>query len=101
MEISLATEVNIQLYRIVQEALNNALKHARAKKILIHLEVSGPNFLVSVQDDGVGIAPSVSGLGGMGLHIMRYRARTIGATLEILSNISGGTTVVCSLTQKK
>jgi PAS domain S-box-containing protein len=84
------------LYRIAQEAVNNAVKHSQAKNISIQL-LSRPEHLeLTIEDDGVGLAPPVPGRrGGMGLHIMDYRARSLGGTLRTSPGSHGGTTVSC------
>ena len=83
------------LYRIAQEAVNNALKHAHAGRITIHLEQKDGRLLLEVKDDGVGLSGSRSG--GVGLGLMRHRASVIGAKLEIASVPPGGVTVTCQL----
>jgi len=87
------------LYRIAQEAVNNAVKHSNAKNISIELDAVEEEVMLTVSDDGMGFSPSkINGnqVKGMGLHIMRYRARLIGASLEIRPGHNGGTTVICS-----
>lgn len=86
--------VSIHLYRIAQEALNNAVKHAAASTIAIRFSTRGEDFELTIQDDGRGIASPPRG-GGMGLHIMDYRARAIGARLDIAPGKDGGTRVRC------
>jgi PAS domain S-box-containing protein len=85
------------LYRIAQQAVTNALKHAAAKNILIALGENDGRLCLSVEDDGVGIDAKQTGskATGMGLHIMRYRARVMNATLEIARRPGGGTIVTC------
>lgn len=82
------------LYRIAQEAVNNAVKHSGASRIILRLSASEAGLELLVQDDGNGVNPSPGRVGGMGLHIMDYRARSIGGKLQI-SNIGKGTSVVC------
>jgi PAS domain S-box-containing protein len=82
------------LYRIAQEAVHNAARHARAKHITIRLNASDSTLDMSVTDDGSGMANGAH-RSGMGLEIMNYRAHTIGATLEVKSRAKKGTTVVC------
>jgi signal transduction histidine kinase len=86
----------IHLYRIAQEALNNAVKHASASAITIRFAPRGDDLELTVEDDGRGISREARG-GGMGLHLMDYRARTIGATLEVAPGKDGGTRVRCVL----
>ena len=83
------------LYRIAQEAVNNALKHARAKLITVRLAVKAGRLRLEVQDDGAGLAKDRSD--GVGLGLMRHRAGLIGAELTIKSKARGGVTVVCEL----
>ncbi len=83
------------LYRIGQEALNNAVKHSKATKIIVELEAVEDEITLSVRDDGIGFSASEKH-GGMGLHIMNYRARLIGASLDIRRGATGGTIVICS-----
>ena len=92
--------VGTHLYRIAQEAVNNAIKHARARTILVELRGGDDRVELRITDDGVGMpaAPRVGG--GMGLHIMDYRARTIGGTLDITRAANGGTVVHCSAPQQ-
>ncbi len=92
-----------QLYRIAQEAVNNAVKHSQAKQILVSLQKSETEITLEVRDDGVGIPPiegtarSGTSAGGMGLRTMSYRAGLIGGRLQILNPESGGTLVRCSI----
>jgi signal transduction histidine kinase len=80
------------VYRVVQEAVNNACKHARAKRVDIAMEFDGSYGTVSVRDDGVGL-PKDAGGQGMGLKIMRYRAQLMRADLCVESDNSEGTKV--------
>ena len=86
------------LYRIAQEAITNAVRHGRAERILVRLSRATDGSLrLSVKDNGVGMS-AVPGEGrGMGMHIMRYRAGVVGASLEIESKPGAGTTVTCTL----
>lgn len=86
--------VATHLYRITQEAVTNAVKHSHAHQIGIKLASGDGSITVSVQDDGVGIPDVISH--GMGLHIMQYRTRMIGGTLNIRRGSHGGTVVVCT-----
>jgi signal transduction histidine kinase len=93
------------LYRIAQEAINNAIKHGSARHITIDLMAVKDLVLLAVEDDGVGIPevppPQQQGQGlGLGLHIMSHRARMIGATLAVERSSKGGTMVSCSLRSK-
>ena len=93
--ISLQPHVDIHLYRIVQEALMNAVKHSSARNITVLLSEKDRSILMTVQDDGVGIANTSLNPLGMGLRIMEYRARLVGAKFAISSMQPYGTTVKC------
>ena len=83
------------LYHIAQEAVTNAVKHARARNILIRLfEADGRGTLL-VRDDGNGLVQPPRDHAGMGLQIMRHRADMIGGTLEVRSEAMQGTIVTC------
>ena len=80
------------LYRIAQEAISNAVRHAQPTVIGITLEEREQGILLTVQDDGIGIKMA-SRDAGMGLRIMRFRASAIGADLDITHLAEGGTRV--------
>ncbi|MBA4391326.1 MAG: hypothetical protein C0399_10365 [Syntrophus sp. (in: bacteria)] len=88
--------VETHLYRIVQEALNNAIKHGKAHTVAIKLHQDHNTCTLTVEDDGCGIGNAVNHRKGMGLNIMRYRASMIGASLDIRDGERGGTTLTCS-----
>jgi PAS domain S-box-containing protein len=83
-----------QLYRIVQEALHNAVEHGDARKVEIDLAVDQGNMVLTIGDDGKGF-DGRSASDGMGLRIMRYRAQCIGGSCEVRSNRREGTVVTC------
>ena len=87
----------VHLFRIAQEALNNAIKHGHPKVVVVALEASNGALSLRVSDDGVGFDPAGSERKGMGLNIMRYRARMLAGTLEIQSNSPVGTMVTCTI----
>jgi len=90
-------ENGMHLYRIAQEAVNNAAKHGGARKVTIVLNRSEDSLRLAVADDGKGMAPLLDETQGMGLHSMRYRARALGGELKIDSNPSEGTIVSCEI----
>jgi signal transduction histidine kinase len=92
-------ETAMHLFRIVQEALNNAIKHARASHISVTLDGGSDDIRVSIEDDGTGPDAISETRQGMGLKTMRYRARLIGASLSITRSPMGGTLVHCSAKQ--
>ncbi len=82
----------LQLYRIIQEALNNAIAHAHAQQITVALKMDRESIQVVVTDDGTGIITKNSN--GMGLRIIKYRASVVGGELKIQSG-EGATTLSC------
>lgn len=87
----------IHLYRIAQEALNNAVKHAQATEVLIELSSAESETILTVKDNGRGLPEVLDRPQGMGLNIMNYRAHMIGAALDVRRDSPGGTIVRCSL----
>jgi two-component system sensor kinase FixL len=92
--------VALHLYRIAREAVINANKYARAREIIVRMRSWPKEIELSVTDDGVGIGKDAGANSGMGFHIMNYRARSIGARLEIKSVKPHGTRVACYLPRK-
>jgi PAS domain S-box-containing protein len=84
------------LYRIAQEAVNNATLHGKAKHIIITLIKARGQGMLRVQDDGLGLSPDFDEKPGLGLRSMRYRARIIRARLKLSEVADGGTVVTCS-----
>ena len=88
----------LQLYRIAQEAVTNAVKHAKPTHIRIVLSCKSAHELqLSVSDNGIGKTGATSQTGGLGLRIMAHRARMIGAGLIFEESQGGGTCLVCRL----
>jgi PAS domain S-box-containing protein len=87
--------VSTHLYRIAREAVNNAVRHGPAKKILIRLSAKGGSGTLLIEDDGPGFSESSTGHSGMGLQIMNYRARMIGGSLGVQSEKDHGTIISC------
>lgn len=83
------SEKALHLYRIIQEALNNAVSHARANEIVVALRMDREAVQVEVADDGIGIPQRMKSGRGMGLRIMKYRASVIGGELRIRSKDRG------------
>jgi signal transduction histidine kinase/DNA-binding LacI/PurR family transcriptional regulator len=90
------SEKALHAYRIVQEALNNALRHSGAFRVTLSLRTEGESAIVEVRDDGRGFSPSAAGNGGMGLRILKYRAGAVGGRLDVASGPEG-TAVVCTI----
>jgi PAS domain S-box-containing protein len=87
--------VATHLYYIAREAVNNAIKHGQPRYIVIRLAADQDQGVLTIQDDGGGIGNAAPGNKGMGLHLMNYRARIIGGSLEVRRVASGGTVVAC------
>lgn len=83
------------LYRIAQEAVNNALKHAAPSEIRISLEHKDGVLVIEVDDDGEGFDETATPADGIGLRVMGYRARLIEGDLRIDSPPAGGTRISC------
>lgn len=90
--------VRINLYRIAQEAIHNAVKHGKATEIGIELSAPEGRYRLSIRNDGVEFDPQVLEKSrGLGQHIMRYRASLIGGSLAFHKNPKGGTLVTVSV----
>jgi signal transduction histidine kinase len=85
------------LYRIAQEAVNNAMKHGRPSRIHIQLSATAQRIILGVRDNGVGIRRQTGQAQGMGLRLMQYRADVISGSLLIQRRPNGGTAVVCTV----
>jgi signal transduction histidine kinase len=92
--LPVSTPVAVQLYRIAQEAVHNAVEHGDAKEVQIDLACDDREIVLKVRDNGRGFDGSAAGQ-GMGLRIMRYRAQCVGGSCEVQSTRAGGTTVTC------
>jgi signal transduction histidine kinase len=84
------------LYRIAQEALSIALRHAHAKRASLQLNVDAERVCVSVEDDGCGLSAASQAGGGLGMHTMRYRAGAAGGRLVVAAGATGGTCITPS-----
>jgi len=84
------------IYRIAQEAINNAVKHGHASHVQLSLKELDGLSTMTVIDDGTGFVPPPAGHKGMGLQLMNYRARMIGGRLELTRSGHRGTCVTCS-----
>src|SRR5438874_703905 len=92
--------VALHLYRIAEEAVGNAVKHARAKSITIGLAILAGRPVLEIADDGKGIGQKLK-TEGMGLRNMQYRANVIGGNLTVEARKGGGTCVHCTLPLRK
>jgi PAS domain S-box-containing protein len=86
-------DVKLVLYRVAQESLNNVVRHSRARHAWVELEDANGALRLVVRDDGCGFDPSQSRAGKLGLNMMRERAASIGARLQVRSRPQEGTEV--------
>lgn len=95
--IALEPRRDVNLYYIAQEAINNAIRHGRAKQVRVRLErrvKNGNELVLSISDNGSGLPKKFEKKEGMGLRIMRYRASDIGASFEIHPGVIDGVVVM-------
>jgi signal transduction histidine kinase len=88
-------EVSNHLYRIAQEAITNAVKHGQAKTVRLHLSAIHGKVRLVIADDGQGLPADVGAAPGLGLRIMRYRARIAHGDVRIERGEPSGTRVLC------
>jgi len=93
--LGLSAAASDHLYRIAQEAIQNALKHAHANTIKVTLDVEREHVRLEIRDDGGGVKEVTEGAQGLGLRTMQYRASMIGARFEIAPFRPSGTRVIC------
>jgi signal transduction histidine kinase len=95
----LAEDVETAAYRVLQEALHNAVRHACAGRIEVDLTRAGWDLTVTVRDDGVGFAPDPEeeGSRSLGLQSMRERAEALGGSFDLRTAPGAGTTVTVLL----
>jgi PAS domain-containing protein/two-component sensor histidine kinase len=89
------TSVALHLYRIAQEAITNAIKHAGARRIAVALDFSREEKVLTIEDDGCGFDPDREHGASSGMSLMPYRAAMIGGTLTVTSEPNCGTKVEC------
>ncbi len=90
-------KTSVQLFRIAQEAVSNAVKHSQARRVDVHLARQSGNIVLTVRDDGVGIPDKPAKGTGMGLLTMNHRAQMMGGTIHVSPRPTGGTQVTCSV----
>jgi signal transduction histidine kinase len=89
-------EVQVALYRIAQEALNNALKHSQATSMTVKYFAGKDKVSLSIKDNGRGFDPSLES-GGIGMRSMRERAEKIGGEFSVMSSKEAGTSIIVSI----
>ncbi|HPQ72101.1 MAG TPA: ATP-binding protein [bacterium] len=90
-------QATLHLFRIAQEALSNAIRHARAGRIEVLLSHAPTEILLRIDDDGQGLAPDAELRDGLGLKTMRWRAGKAGGALAVTHRPGGGTRVECRI----
>jgi signal transduction histidine kinase len=103
-DVRLAPEVALSLFRIAQESMQNAAKHAGAREIVVRLREIDGRVELEVRDDGIGFDPDRAGrhdVGGLGLASMRERARLVHADIEIRAANGRGTSVVVRVAREQ
>lgn len=90
-------EAQIILFRIVQEALQNSMKHANAEHIVIEIKNESTAFVISVADDGVGFNPDLINNNGLGLRNMKQRTELLGGSITWQTENNGGTKLLISI----
>jgi signal transduction histidine kinase len=92
--------VATHLYRIAQEAVQNALKHSNPTQILIRLSQNGDIIYLSITDNGLRGNEEDERDFGIGLNIIKFRANMVGGTLQVQRNAPNSTTISCVFQQK-
>jgi len=93
-EIEFRDPLTTAVYRMVQEALTNVARHARATEVRVAIRVAGSHLVISARDNGIGIsAEKLYGAKSLGILGIKERARTLGGSAEIYSPRAGGTVV--------
>jgi two-component system, LuxR family, sensor kinase FixL len=102
-QLKIDAAVATHLYRITQEAVHNAVRHGRASRVRVSLRVGAAGLSLAIEDNGSGFGGQVQmaqgrrgeNEPGLGLKLMKYRARAIGGSIEIRPAPKNGTTVTC------
>lgn len=95
----LSQQIVIDLYRIVQEAIHNAVRHGRATEVTVKASLQGRNIALEIADNGTGLTNTGPRTkeAGIGTRTMAYRAIRLGGTLEFSSGASGGTRILVEI----
>jgi PAS domain S-box-containing protein len=93
-------DMELHLYYIAQEALLNAVNHGKSTEVIVTLAADGDQLKLTVQDNGGGFQMSGKTRTGLGIRIMKYRAKVIGASVELHSELERGTRMECAFNPK-
>ncbi len=85
------------LYRIVQEATSNAVKHGNASRVIVSMENNETKLILKIEDNGSGFSENWDQKKGLGVRIMKFRSRLIGANLDIENSSMGGAAIIVTL----
>jgi len=96
-KITLPVELQLALYFITEEALNNTLKHAKAKNVSVSLKKRRINYVLEITDDGQGFDPLAVKTGGIGIRSIKERVNQIGGKFKIVSAIGEGTKITVTV----
>ncbi|MBS0365638.1 MAG: CHASE3 domain-containing protein [Proteobacteria bacterium] len=97
-ELELTADASIAVFRVVQEALTNILKHARARHVQLRIRLAGPWLELRIQDDGIGAPAGVQPVSsGHGIMAMRHRVTGLGGQWRLLRPANGGTRIEARL----
>ena len=94
---AISREATVQLYKIAQECISNAIKHGKAKRLWISVSEQANQLILEIKNDGTPFPVECEPSNRLGLKIMNYRAQTIGGNLEIRANGDSGTIVTCRI----
>jgi len=101
-DLPIADESAVHVYRIMQEAVSNSVKHGKARHVIIRAVIANGEVTMTVSDDGSGLSAKTVAEPGIGLRIMQYRANLIGARLSVMrASAAGGTVVTCTVPSGK
>jgi len=93
-DMNLTPDQEVQVFHIVQEALANVSKHARARQVRISVEMAADQYMVTIDDDGIGLRGEHAGIGmHFGMNIMRERAQRLGGSVDVVSPAGEGTRI--------
>jgi len=93
----LSQELNLQLYKIAQESITNAIKHGKARHLWVSLLHKNEQVILQIKNDGTPFPVDCEPTNRLGLKIMNYRARTLGGSLEIRANGDSGSVLTCAV----
>lgn len=101
-DTNFTTIQKLNIFRIIQEALHNVMKHSKAENVKVQVSVKSKKLTLEISDDGCGLGiKSKDGKGGLGLNSMQYRANQIGAAFMIRGNTPKGTVVGVTLDMRE